>query len=59
KEPEVLVIFKPEYQQQILWLEKDDVIAYTARLTKRKGLGSLYKLDDGDLVGKLTKKAPR
>ena len=59
KEPEVLVLFKPECQQQILQLEKGDVIAYTARLTKRKGMGTLYKLDDGDLVGKLTKKAPR
>lgn len=59
KEPEVLVLFKPEYKQQILLLEKDDVIAYTARLTKRKGFGTLYKLDDGDIVGKLTKKAPR
>lgn len=58
-EPEVLVVFRPEHQSQILRLGTGDVIAYTARLNKRKGFGSPYRLDDGDLLGKLTKKAPR
>ncbi len=57
-EAEVVVAFKPEYQPLLAQLREGDVIAYTARLDKRKGLGMLYRLDDGDILGRLIKKAP-
>lgn len=56
---EVLVLFRPEYQSQIVQLKEGDVIAYTARLDTRKGLGAPYRLDDGRLLGRLIKKAPK
>ncbi|MFQ5956705.1 MAG: phospholipase D-like domain-containing protein, partial [Candidatus Brocadiales bacterium] len=55
---EVLVFFKPEYQSRIMFLKEGDVIAYTARFDKKRGFGALYRLDDGDILGKLMKKTP-
>lgn len=59
EKPEATVIFKKTYLPQLTMLKEGDVIAYTARLNKRKSFGSLYRLDNGDILGKLMKMAPR
>lgn len=56
--PEVSVIFRDEYVPQLMWIKEGSVIAYTARLNNRKSFGTLYRLDDGQILGKLVKKAP-
>lgn len=57
-EAEVLVLFRAEFKPQIMFLKEGDVIVYTARLNQRKGSGALYRLDDGEILGRLVKKTP-
>lgn len=50
KEADVEVSFNWNNMGAVLTLREGDFITFTARLSKRKGYGSPYRLDDGELL---------